>query len=198
MDDEGNNELGNQSLILRKFSEEAPCLLRLQCHAMRWQQMDMHAKTNLRAAMNLRDCIICGTACIIFWYVAVYIWPQNNQKHKSSIAVAVALQIWTRNNSQQAKINLRRYFKFEPKTICAIHKSKVHLQWLFKISNETIHKMQSSIVVTDDDDDEVWTGSHFCWVMIQLFVDGRHKRASLHVTMISLYVDMLVKMKIIC
>ena len=62
MDDEGRNELGNLILLLRRFLEEPPVLLRLQCHAVQRQQKDITDEMNLRAEMKLRGCTMCGTA----------------------------------------------------------------------------------------------------------------------------------------
>ena len=62
MDDEGIEEVGGLFLLLRKFLQEPPVLLRLQCHAVQSQHMDINAGMNLRVEMNLRDETMRGTA----------------------------------------------------------------------------------------------------------------------------------------
>ena len=44
MDDEGTYEVVDLFLLLRKFLEEPPVLLRLQCRAFRSQQMDINTE----------------------------------------------------------------------------------------------------------------------------------------------------------
>ena len=44
MDDEVTDEVGDLFLLLRKFLEEPPVLLRSQCHAVRSPQMDINAE----------------------------------------------------------------------------------------------------------------------------------------------------------
>ena len=55
MDDEGTYEVVDLFLLLRKFLEEPPVLLRLQWHAVRSQQMNINAEMNLRDRRQLRD-----------------------------------------------------------------------------------------------------------------------------------------------
>ena len=62
MDDEGEDEVGNLFLLLRKFLKEPPVLLRLQCHVVQIQQMDVNAEIILGTKMNLRYHTMNGTA----------------------------------------------------------------------------------------------------------------------------------------
>ena len=56
MDHESTNEVGDLYLLLWKFLEEPPVLLRLQCHAIQRQQKDINAE------MDIRDCMMRETA----------------------------------------------------------------------------------------------------------------------------------------
>ena len=66
MDDEGTDEVGDLFMLLGKFLEEPPVLLRLQCHAVQSLQMDINTEMNLRAEMNLRDWTAGGCVGCMF------------------------------------------------------------------------------------------------------------------------------------